>query len=326
MPKVSVIIPNYNHARFLEKRIQSVLNQTFQDFEVIYLDDFSTDNSHEIFSQFANDKRIRTILNKTNGGSTFKQWNKGFQAAKGDYIWFAESDDYANPILLERLVHALESYPSAGLAYCQSWIINQDGDVLNSGQKITDGFDRNHWQKDFFSNGREECLRYMIFGNIIPNASAVLIRRSVYEQVGGANEDMKLSGDWLMWSKILLVSDLAFVAEPLNYFRCHTNTVRKNSHKNGLYVEEACKVIAFMGQSLASEGIAIEQFNNQIIKIWGDWIFFEQGILHWQRNQKVYEIVKQICPDIYQKLLSAMLYRIFRKMKLFSIKNPVMNT
>jgi hypothetical protein len=137
---------------------------------------------------------------------------------------------------------------------------------------------------------------------------------------------MKLSGDWLMWSKILLVSDLAFVAEPLNYFRCHTNTVRKNSHKNGLYVEEACKVIAFIGQSLVSEGIDIDKFNNQIIKIWGDWIFLEQGILHWRRNQKIYELVKQICPDISQKLLITMFYRIFRKIKLFSIKNPVMNT
>jgi glycosyltransferase involved in cell wall biosynthesis len=324
MPKVSVVIPNYNHARFLEKRIQSVLNQTFQDFEVIYLDDFSTDNSEEIFSQFSNDKRIRSILNKTNSGSTFKQWNKGFKEAKGDYIWFAESDDYANPRLLERLVQALENYPSAGLAYCQSWVINQDGDIIRSGKRMTDGFDQEHWQKDFFSNGREECLRYMILGNIIPNASAVLIRRSVYEQVGGANEDMRLSGDWLLWSKILLASDLAFVAEPLNYFRCHTNTVRKSSQKNGLYVEEACKVIAFIGQSLASEGITVQKVNNQMIKIWGDWIIFEKGIMQWERNRIIYEVASQICPNISQKLFSAILYRIFRKIAVLSIDDPVM--
>jgi len=89
MPKVSVIIPNYNHARFLEQRIQSILNQTYQDFEILYLDDASTDDSNEVFAQFKDDRRIRSILNQTNSGSPFKQWNRGIKAATGDYIWIA---------------------------------------------------------------------------------------------------------------------------------------------------------------------------------------------------------------------------------------------
>ena len=91
MPKVSVIIPNYNHAQFLEQRVESVLNQTFQDFEIIFLDDASTDNSKEVFSKYSNHPKIsHVIFNETNSGSPFKQWNKGFGLSTGEYIWIAE--------------------------------------------------------------------------------------------------------------------------------------------------------------------------------------------------------------------------------------------
>ena len=96
MPKVSVIIPNYNHALFLEQRLESVLNQTYQDFEVIFLDDASTDSSRAVFTKYANHPKISHIIfNETNSGYPFKQWNKGVNLAMGEYIWIAESDDYA---------------------------------------------------------------------------------------------------------------------------------------------------------------------------------------------------------------------------------------
>ena len=75
MPKVSVVIPNYNHARFLTRRIETVLQQTFQDFEVILLDDCSTDDSRSILSKYAADPRVRIEFNEKNSGSTFKLWN-----------------------------------------------------------------------------------------------------------------------------------------------------------------------------------------------------------------------------------------------------------
>ncbi|RYE13814.1 MAG: glycosyltransferase family 2 protein, partial [Sphingobacteriaceae bacterium] len=103
-PKVSVIIPNYNHARYLPQRIESVIHQTFQDIEVILMDDCSLDTSRTIIAQYAaQDNRIRVILNEQNSGSTFKQWNKGIALAKGEYVWIAESDDYAELDFLETL-------------------------------------------------------------------------------------------------------------------------------------------------------------------------------------------------------------------------------
>ena len=117
VPKVSVIIPNYNHAAFLRRRMDSVLQQTYRDFEIIYLDNASTDDSGEVFSAFATDERIRAVLNTTNTGIPGKQWNKGVLEARGEYVWIAESDDYADEHFLELLVPQLEEHPTAGLVY-----------------------------------------------------------------------------------------------------------------------------------------------------------------------------------------------------------------
>src|ERR1700722_7019269 len=107
IPRVSVVIPNYNHARFLTRRIETVLQQTFQDFEVILLDDCSTDESRTILSSYAKNSKVRVEFNSLNSGSAFKQWNKGVGMARGEYVWIAESDDYADERLVERLIGRL---------------------------------------------------------------------------------------------------------------------------------------------------------------------------------------------------------------------------
>ncbi len=130
MPKVTVITPNYNHARYLPQRLESILNQTFQDFELIILDNASTDNSREVIESYKKDPRVRAIFNAENNGSTFKQWNLGLSHANGEYIWFAESDDYADPTLLATLVDRLDRHPNVGLAFCQSWAVDEDSNIL----------------------------------------------------------------------------------------------------------------------------------------------------------------------------------------------------
>jgi glycosyltransferase involved in cell wall biosynthesis len=316
VPKVSVIIPNYNHARFLKKRIESVLDQTYQDFEVILMDDASTDESCKVFLDFIDDKRIRTIYNETNSGSPFKQWNKGIREASGEYIWIAESDDFADETLLEKLVSKLEEDKSVGIAYCQSWVIDQDGSTLHSGAKSTEGLDKERWKYDFKNKGKDECRQFMIFGNTIPNASAVLIRRSVYEVVGGANEQMRLAGDWLLWVKLLLVSDIAFVCEPLNYFRTHTGTVRQSSSKNGLYVEEACQVIEYITSNVQFSSSALEEIHDRVAKMWSDWLIFQNGVVVLERNKRIYNIVKNFDPDIIRRLAGINIARVSKKIKL----------
>ena len=109
--KRSIVVPNYNHKRFLLQRLDSILAQSLQDFELILLDDCSTDGSQTILEKYARYLRVRLEFNEVNSGSPFKQWNKGVQLARGKYVWIAESDDYADLRLLERLVAILKPNP-----------------------------------------------------------------------------------------------------------------------------------------------------------------------------------------------------------------------
>lgn len=97
-PLVSVIVPNYNHAPYLKERLDSIYQQTYQNIEVILLDDFSSDNSVEVLKQYARKypHNTRLIVNEENSGKVFRQWNKGLSLAKGELIWIAESDDYCD--------------------------------------------------------------------------------------------------------------------------------------------------------------------------------------------------------------------------------------
>src|SRR5258707_945242 len=192
MPTVSVIVPNYNHARYLRQRIDSVLGQTLQDFELILLDDCSTDESRGILSSYANDPRVRVEFNETNSGSTFKQWNKGARMARGRYIWFAESDDYADERLLERLVARLDDEPNSVLCYCRSWQVSAQGELQGFLDSYLAPLDATKWTTDFLSDGNEECRKYLVHCNTVLSASSVLFRKEVYWNVGCADESLVL--------------------------------------------------------------------------------------------------------------------------------------
>jgi glycosyltransferase involved in cell wall biosynthesis len=227
IPTVSVVIPNYNHAAYIRQRIESVLVQTYQDFELIILDDASTDNSRDIVAPFAADSRIRVEFNPINSGSPFIQWNRGVALATGTYVWIAESDDFAASNFLATLVPMLERDPACVIAYCQSWRVDEQDTVLGT---LADEWDPQlepaRWEKPFVADGIAECARYLIWKNTIPNASAAVFRRQHYLDCGGAPESMRLCGDWMLWAHLLLRGGIAFTPERLNYFRHHPGTVR----------------------------------------------------------------------------------------------------
>ena len=128
MPKVSVIVPNYNYGRFLPQRLESILSQTFQNMEIILLDDCSTDNSQAVLSQYATHPLVsRIVFNEKNSGSPFAQWRKGIDLAQGEYVWIAESDDYCEPTLLATLVRALDQYPTASIAFAGAVLVDENG-------------------------------------------------------------------------------------------------------------------------------------------------------------------------------------------------------
>jgi glycosyltransferase involved in cell wall biosynthesis len=246
MPKVSIVIPNYNHAPYLRQRIDTVLRQTFQDFEVILMDDCSTDDSQTIISEYANDPRIRIELNERNSGSTFRQWNKGVKLARGEYVWIAESDDYADERLVERLIGLLLGQSKAVFAYCRSVEIISEDQKHDFADAYLSSFDPNRWTKDFHVDGREECQTWFVQTNPVPNASAVLFRKRIYERVGGADESLRLCGDWKLWAAMAMEGSVAYLGEALNYHRWHDASMRSEATRLGLNVSEALGVIRWI--------------------------------------------------------------------------------
>jgi glycosyltransferase involved in cell wall biosynthesis len=229
VPAVSVVVPNYNHARYLPQRLESVLNQSFSDLEVIILDDASTDNSREVISRYLDDPRVHFYPNETNSGSTFAQWNRGVQLARGPLVWIAESDDYADLDFLSRILPVFSAQPSIGLAYCQSWQVDSQGLVLGF---ILDGegeSEPHRWKAAFVNNGRRECSDHLLWKCTIPNASAVIFRKEVFVRAGGAPPSMRICGDWMTWVRMLLISDVSFDPAPLNFFRKHEASVRETT-------------------------------------------------------------------------------------------------
>lgn len=254
IPKVSIVIPNYNHARFLPRRIESVLGQTFQDFELILLDDCSTDDSRSILSEYADDPRVKISFNDVNSGSPFKQWNKGMRLAHGKYMWIAESDDYADERLLERLVAVLDADPMVVFAYCRSWRVTEDDKKDGFGDWYLNYLNPQRWTADFLADGAEECRNYFVYSNPVPNASAVVFRKTYYEHVGGPDESLRLCGDWKLWAAMALQGKIAHLGDPLNYHRCHGASLRSQCGQDRLDVVESLQVIRWiLGQITHTE-------------------------------------------------------------------------
>jgi glycosyltransferase involved in cell wall biosynthesis len=246
MPSVSVIVPNYNHARYLRRRVDSIVDQTYQDFELILLDDCSTDGSREVLQSYADDPRVRIEFNDENTGTPFKQWNRGVRMARGRYIWIAESDDYAGPRFLERMVPVLEEQSEVTFAYCRSWRVGEDEQIRGYADSYLDRFDALHWKSDFVTDGREECRRFFVLCAPVWNASAVLFRKDMYERVGMADEKMCISGDYKVWAEMALAGKIGYVSEPLTYYRTHTENVRTRTEAAGLLHAEYFQVMRWV--------------------------------------------------------------------------------
>ena len=236
-PLVSVIIPNYNHARYLDERIQSVLNQTYQNFELIILDDKSTDNSVEVINKYKDNPHITNIVvNKENSGLTFKQWHKGFELAKGELVWIAESDDKCEKELLSTLIEFFEKDPDCVLAYTESIMFKDDGTQLNSYQE----------RNSEMLTGREFISTRMSWTCAIVNASSALFRKSVAMSIDKQYTEFHGAGDRLFWIEIAENGNVGIDYHPLNFFRIHDNNSTKRHYDEGINQKEDFKILNYI--------------------------------------------------------------------------------
>lgn len=230
---VSIILPCYNHAQYLPSRIDSILNQTYENFELIILDDCSTDSCAKIISSYKNHPKVsHCIINEHNSGSTFAQWNKGVELAQGDLIWIAESDDVADINFLTCLITKFKLNSDLVLAYSQSFRMNSVGVVTGDWKSHTDDLNKDLFNNDFSMSGLDYIKKFFKNKNTIPNASAVVFKKDVFLEVGATNPELKYIGDWDLWYRILSKGDIYYHSECLNFFRYHDSSVIAKAFKD----------------------------------------------------------------------------------------------
>lgn len=254
MIKVSVIVPNYNHAPYLRQRIDSILNQTYQDFELILLDDCSIDKSEEVLLSYKDHPKVtHLVFNVQNSGSTFKQWNRGIELAQGEYIWIAESDDWAEPKFLETLMHEFEQNPNVGLAYVASKGADGDGNMTYSNEIDNTGETIVYPSKFYIE-------KFLSVDNSIWNASMMMFKRQLFPSVEEQSlySTMKYCGDWFFY---LLVAEKGFdvleVKQTLNNFRVHKNNVSNNAKTNGLTFLEGLDIYSYLKPKLSVKNVLL---------------------------------------------------------------------
>ena len=230
--RVSVIVPNYNYAKCLEDRLLSVFNQSYPVFEVIVLDDASTDDSVAVIERVAKaaKRNIDLVVNTKNSGSPFIQWRKGLERARGDYIWIAEADDIADPAFLDTLITDMQR-AEAALGFSDSWQIDQDGkDLGDSYRAYVNGVEAGMFDNSFAIDGKEFLARALSVKNVILNVSGAVFRKDALvqamETAGAELDKMRVAGDWLLYATICNEnSKIAYAAQPLNGHRRHATSV-----------------------------------------------------------------------------------------------------
>ncbi|WP_348799478.1 glycosyltransferase family 2 protein [Flavobacterium adhaerens] len=223
-PLVTIILPNYNHSKYLIERLDSVFNQSFQDFEVIILDDASTDNSLEILNSYrANNKVKHFIVNEINSGSPFRQWLKGLMLAKGEYVWIAETDDFSEYNFLETQIEFLEK---ADLVVAKTKIVDEQTKT----NEIV--------QHPIFSKMDSQKLFPSFFlTSPIKNVSAILFKRPknlLKDKIEFIN--YSIMGDQVFYYEFFMNSVVSYNAKTISYFRRVSSSVsNSNSSKSMRY-------------------------------------------------------------------------------------------
>lgn len=228
LPKVTALVPSYNHGHFIQQRIESIFEQTYKNLEVIVIDDRSEDDSNEIITNLLSKYEFRYIRNEKNSGTPFAAWESVLLHATGSYIWVCESDDFAESGFLETAVNALEADKGAVLFYCNSWVVDSCGQRVGH----TDTYFHNiwketRWDSDFFAEGQQELVEFQLRGQTVPNMSSALISAEAFRAAYTPFlKKLRLTGDWLFIGNVLHHGNVLFSKLTMNNFRCHKETAR----------------------------------------------------------------------------------------------------
>ncbi len=246
-PRVSVVIPNFNYARFLPERIASIAAQTLRPHEIVFLDDCSSDDSLAVARRLldASGLPFRILANDANQG-VYRQWARGAREASGELVWIAEADDVAEPRFLERLAERFRQ-PDVILAFAQSRVLDEQGNTTRPDMRAhTDGVDPERWSKDYVEVGTREVLDALAYRNTIPNVSACVFSRAALSGALDGLDRFRYCGDWYLYCRLLRGGSVAFVAEALNGFRRHSASVTRSRGREPAYLQELIEIKRYL--------------------------------------------------------------------------------
>ena len=262
---VSVIVASYNHAEYLVQRMDSLINQTYQDIEVLVIDDCSTDNSIEVLRRYQANPKVKLIIREKNGGWVAVS-NQGVELSAGEFVIFANCDDACDLRMIERLVEGMRVNPTAGISYSRSLMIDENGENIGDDFLGREQSFRIKCDSDILLT-KKEMSRFLLDSCVIPNLSAALFRKACFTSVGGFTKDYRVCSDWDLFFRIVARHDVAYIAEPLNQFRQHETTIR-SSTKERIVFEETMRLLLGQIKSLDLAAVERVKYRSHVMYLW----------------------------------------------------------
>ena len=278
LAKVSVVIPSYNYSGYLRERLSSVFDQTYPLYEIIIIDDASTDGSVGVIAELIREagREVTVRINRQNSGSVFHQWRGALDLARGDYLWIAEADNSCRPEFLARVLPRLAASDRSLFAFSDSAAIGGRGEILDESCKpyYADRGD-NGLDRDGRFEGREFLRRFLAVRNVVVNASALVWRadalRRAFAGLDGELSRFVCAGDWRIYVEACRLGGLVhYVAEPLNHYRRHDRSVTGALNKQ-THFDEIGRIHELVGRELKDELLAWETstYQEELIGAWG---------------------------------------------------------
>lgn len=265
-PFVSVIVPNYNHAKFLNKRIDSILEQTYKNYEILLLDDCSTDNSREVLQNYASKypDKIKTIFNEINGKNVFKQWRKGIESSCGDLIWICESDDYCENDFLEKLVEQFKN-PGVNIAFGRIQFCDLEDNLLKGLDGYREGAESGIWSETLIRPANQWFSGGFGVNNVIANVGGCIFKKqNLDSKIWEEAQTYKILGDWFLYSYIANGGLIAYEPRAVAYFRQHGSNTSVSSFTTAKYYEEHFSLMKSLKEMWSIPNKTIDKFYSKI--------------------------------------------------------------
>lgn len=299
-PLVSVIVPNFNHEAYLRQRLESIYGQSYGHFEVILLDDKSSDESVEILEEYKDrySNNTRLIVNDVNSGGVFHQWKKGIEEANGELIWIAESDDFCSLDLLERLVAFFDN-EAIMLAYTKTMFVQDEKEIWSIEEYLSD-IDAELWKKEFISSAHMLVNKAWGIKNIVPNASSAVFRNpkgmAILDDV--LWKKMRICGDWIFYLHIIRGGLVAYTPNATNCYRIHNNNTSVATYAKDVFYEEHEMVASTLCKLYKIDEKVLELQRDSLKRHWDSYMDGRDDFLRLYNIERVKSVLGSRNPNI----------------------------